>query len=166
MVAEGDMVAWLRTSTGTQSGDYMGYKAASKKITWKEMIFTRYNAEGKIAEEWAVSNMDEMLSASSGIDGLYEYMPPLRGQGINHNGRFLYLFGPADGKGPMISQAGTQTVSGNTIKNTIIFCTDPKQIGTSYTWMLKSFSGDTITYDMMDEKAQVIATGKAVRISN
>lgn len=166
MIAEGDMVAWLRTNTGTQTGDYMGYKAASKKITWKEMIFTRYNAEGKIAEEWAVSDMKEMLSASSGIDGLYEYMPPLRGQGINRNGRFLYLFGPADGKGPMISQAGTQTMSGNIIKNTIAFCTDPKQIGTSYTWMLKSFSGDTITYDMMDENAQVIATGKAVRISN
>lgn len=166
VIAEGDMVAWLRTNTGTQTGDYMGHKPTSKKITWKEMIFTRYNAEGKVAQEWVVSDMDEMLNAASGTEGLYEYLPPLKGQGVNRNGRFVYLFGPADGKGPMISQAGTQIISGDTVRNTITFCTDPKQIGTTYSWRLKSLSGDTITYEIMNEKAQITSIGRAVKISN
>ena len=166
VIAEGDMVAWQRTNTGTQTGDYMGHKPTSKKVTWKEMIFTRYNSEGKIAEEWALSNMNDMLNASSGIEGLFEYLPPLKGQGVNRNGRFVYLFGPANGNGPMTSQGGTQQISGDTVKNTIEFSTDPKQVGTTYSWRIKSISGDTTTYEILDEKGQVATSAKAIKVSN
>ncbi|MEO5601608.1 MAG: ester cyclase [Cyclobacteriaceae bacterium] len=166
IIAEGDMVAWLRTSTGTQTGDYMGYKPTAKKITWKEMVFTRYTSDGKVAEEWSVSDMHERLQAATGVEGVFEYLPPLKGQSVIRNGHFVYLFGPADGKGPMISQAGTHTISGDTIKNTITYCTDPRQIGTVYWWRAKSWSGDTLTYETMNEKGQITGGGSGIKITS
>ena len=166
VIAEGDMVAWLRTNTGTQTGDYMGYKPTAKKITWKEMVFTRYTTDGKIAEEWGVGDVHEMLQAASGVEGVYEYLPPLKGQSVVRNGHFVFLFGPVDGNEPMISQAGAHTISGDTIKNTITYCTDPKQIGTVYWWRVKSWSGDTITYETMNEKGQITGGGRSIKMSN
>lgn len=165
VISDGDMVAWLRTSTGTQLGDYAGHKPTNKKVTWKEMIFTRYDDQGKIAQEWGVSDLQETLRGATGIDGHYKYLPPTQGEGVNHNGRFLYLFGPADGKGPMISQAGSQTVSGDTVKNYIEFSTNSTQVGTIYMWRVTSWSGDTTYYETMDASGKAIGNGKVVRIS-
>jgi predicted ester cyclase len=164
VLAEGDMVAWLRTSTGTQTGDYMGRRASSRKITWKEMIFSQYSPEGKVTDEWSVSNVGEMLDGATSTDGIFEYLPPLKGQSINRNGRFVYLFGPSSGKGNIISQAGTQVISGDTVKNTITFCSDQKQVGTGYWWRMKAQSGDTITYELMDQKGRITGEGRAVKI--
>ena len=166
VIAEGDMVAWLRTNTGTQTGDYMGYKPTGKKNTWKRMVITRFNADGKVAEEWGVSNVHEILQAASGIDGVFEYLPPFKGQGVIRNGHFVYLFGPSDGSGPMISQAGTHRFSGDTVKNVITYCTDRKLIGTSYWWRVRSWSGDTVTYEIMNDKGQITGVGRAVKLSN
>lgn len=127
------------------------------------MVFTKYNEEGKIAEEWAVSEMGEMLIAARDIDGLYEYLPPAKGQGVNQNGRFLYLSGPADGKEPMAGSGGAQTVSGDTITNYVEFSTNPKLVGTMYMWRVTSWSGDTIFYNVMDTNGNVTGDGRAVR---
>jgi predicted ester cyclase len=164
LIAEGDMVAWIRTNSGTQTADYMGHASTDKKITWKEIIISKYDAEGKVSEEWGVTNIHEMLSDANEVDGFYEYLSPLKGQAFNRNGRFVYLFGMEDGKAPMVSQSGTQTISGDTIKNTIDFSTDPKLVGTSYFWRFKSISGDTVTYETMDEKGTVTSTGRATRV--
>lgn len=166
VVADGNMVAWLRTNTGTHTGDYAGRKGTSRTVSWKEMVFTRYNEEGKVEEEWGVSNMNEMLNAASGIEGVYEYLPPLRGQGVNRNGRFVYLFGTADGKGPMISEAGTQIMMGDTVRNTITFSTHPDRIGTTYAWRVTERAGDTTAYEIIDEEGKIIARPKALKVSN
>lgn len=166
VISDGKMTAWLRTNTGTQRGGYAGYEPTNKKVTWKEMVFTRYNDDGQIAEEWAVSDMRERLSAATGIDGHYRYVLPLQGEGVNHNGRFVYLVGDADNKGQMRSHSGTQLMSGDTIKNYIEFSTDPKQVGTMYMWRITSWSGDTASYETMDASGKVTGSGKAVRISH
>jgi len=165
IIAEGDMVAWLRTQTGTHNSRYDGYQPTGKKLSWQTMVFSRYNADGKIAEEWGVGNMDEVLQNASGIDGVYEYLAPGKGQSINRNGRFVYLFGPADGKGPMSSQAGTYTFSGDTVTNTITYATDTRQIGTSFKWKVKSWSGDTVVYETMNMKGELTGGGSAIRVS-
>lgn len=165
IVAEGDMVAWLRTNTGTHSSDYWGFRATGKKVTWKEMVFTRYTEDGKIAEEWAVGDTFEMLSKASGIEGVYEYLPPSKGQAVNRNGKYVYLFGPADGKVPMNSNAGTYEIVGDSIKNTITYHTDPKQVGTVFYWKVKSWSGDTVTYQTMNAKGEPTGIGRAIRAS-
>jgi len=46
VVAEGNMVAWLRTQSGTQKNNYWGHQPSGKKITWQEMVFTRYTDDG------------------------------------------------------------------------------------------------------------------------
>lgn len=165
LIAEGSMVAWLRTQSGTHKNSYWGYSPTGKKITWKEMVFTRYTDDGKIVEEWALSNASEMLQAANDIDGVYEYLPPGKGQSIVRNGRFVYLFSVAGGKGAMASQAGTHVISGDTVKNTITYCTDPQEVGRSYWWKVKSWSGDTVFYNLMNTKGEITGEGKAIRVS-
>lgn len=164
VVTEGDMVAWLRTNTGTQAGDYAGRSRSNKRLTWNEMIFSQFNNEGKIVKEWAVSDMQAKLDGASDIDGVYQYVAPLKGQGVNHNGRFLYLVGPADGSSPMAAHSGRQSVSGDTVKNIVEYSTDRKQIGTSYFWKITSISDDTTSYQIMDNDGKMTGTGKAVKI--
>lgn len=60
LATEGDRVTWVRTSRGTHRSDYMGVPATGRVVTWQDMIVTRYEA-GKIAEEWAVSDLGERL---------------------------------------------------------------------------------------------------------
>jgi len=166
VIAEGDMQAWLRTNTGTHTGEYMGYKPTGKIITWKDMVFTRNNADGKAVEEWGVSNEHEILQAASGIDGVYEYLPPRKGQAVIRNGHFVILSGPSDGSGPMISQAGTHKMSGDTVKLIITYCTNPKLIGTEFWSRVRSWSGDTMTYENMNDKGQISGVRRAVKLSN
>ncbi len=63
LATEGDRVTWLRTHRGTHQGEYLGVSASGRLITWREMIVTRYE-EGKIAEEWGVSDLAEHLHAN------------------------------------------------------------------------------------------------------
>lgn len=165
MLADGNMVAWLRTQTGTHNKEYAGIRPTGKKATFRGVMITRYTEDGKIAEEWGASNVDEALQEASGIDGVYEYLPPLKGQSIVRNGQFVYLFGQADGNGQMISQAGTHTISGDTVKNTVTYCTDPKQIGSIYLWRVTSWSGDTVSVETMNEKGQQTGGARSVRVS-
>ena len=53
MVAEGDRVAWLRTSRGTHQNDFMGHPATGELKTWKAIHITRI-VRKKIAEEWGI----------------------------------------------------------------------------------------------------------------
>jgi predicted ester cyclase len=166
VIAEGNMVAWLRTNTGTHSKDYWGFHPTGKKVTWKEMVITRYGEDGKIEEEWPVGDANEMFSKASGIDGVYEYLPPNKGQGVNRNGKFVYLFGSADGKGPMTSNAGTYELVGDSVKNTINYHSDSKQVGTVFFWKIKSWAGDTATYETMNANGQPTGGGRAIRVSH
>ena len=63
LTTEGDKVAWQRTHRGTHQGEYLGVPASGRLITWRSMIVTRYE-EGKIVEEWGVSDRAERLHAN------------------------------------------------------------------------------------------------------
>jgi predicted ester cyclase len=166
IVAERNLVSWIRTNTGTHTKDYMGFRATGKKVTWKETVTTLYDNSGKIAEEWAVSDATDKFSNASGIEGVLEYLPPNKGKAIMRNGQFIYLIGSADGKNPMFCHAGKYEISGETMKNTIRHSTDPKQIGNSFLWKVKLWSGDTLWYEIVNEKGEPTGGGSALKVSN
>lgn len=55
-----DRVAWQRTLRGTHEGDFMGFPATGREIVWRDMM-TSLVRDGRIAEEWAVSDLAERL---------------------------------------------------------------------------------------------------------
>ena len=99
------------------------------------------------------------------VDGVYEYLPPSKGFGVNRNGRFVYLFGGAEAKASMTGNGGTYEVVGDSVRNRITYHTDPKQVGNVFWWKIKSWSGDTATYETMNEKGERTGGGRAVRVS-
>ena len=54
-VAEGDLVAGVMTTEGTQTGEFMGMPASGKKFSIREMQMVRV-ANGKMAEHWGLAN--------------------------------------------------------------------------------------------------------------
>ena len=131
-----------------------GLVAAIMSLT---ILLSACNQESKVTEP-------NTASVNNDIDGVYEYLAPGKGQSVNRNGRFVYLFGSPDGKS-MTSQAGTYIISGDTVKNTVTYSTDPKQIGFVYWWKVKSWSGDTVSYNTMNEKSEITGGGRAIRVS-
>jgi predicted SnoaL-like aldol condensation-catalyzing enzyme len=166
VVAEGNMVSWRRTHEGTLQGDYMGHKATGKKVNWQEFIVARFTDDGRIAEEWGASDLETNMNNASGIEGEYEYLPPSKGRASVQNGQFVFLIGSADGSQPLHGEAGTYVIEGDRIRNTRIFSTNAKEVGTSFTWSVKSWSGDTLTYVVYNDKNESIGEGRSVRISN
>lgn len=61
LAAQGDRVAWQRTSTGTHRAAYSGIAPSGRRIVWRDMVVTRFS-DGKIAEEWAVSDLLERIT--------------------------------------------------------------------------------------------------------
>lgn len=51
LVANGDMVSYRATETGTNTGTFLGIPATGKKATWTEIQFLRI-ADGKVVEHW------------------------------------------------------------------------------------------------------------------
>lgn len=164
-ISDGNMISWRRTSKGTHSGDVMGYKATGKPITWHEYVVTQFTDDGKIAQEWGASDLDMILRNASGIEGEYEYVPPLKGHASVHNGQFIFVVGPADGSQPMAGKAGTYVIEGDKVISTFTYSTIAKEAGTSFSWSTKSWSGDTITYVTYNEKNEQTGEGRSVRVS-
>ncbi len=165
IVAEGNMVSWRRTHTGTHTGDFMGYKATGKVITWTEFNLTQFAEDGKILQEWGAGDLETALQRANGIEGTYEFLPPLKGQASMRNGRFNFVFGSADGKQPLKGQAGTYVVKDDIVTNTYTYSTDPKEVGQSFSWKVKSWSGDTATYTIMNDKGEPLREGRSLRIN-
>jgi predicted ester cyclase len=53
--AEGDKVSTRRTWRGTHQGPYRGIAPTGKRVTWTQISIVRLS-EGKIVEDWAVSD--------------------------------------------------------------------------------------------------------------
>lgn len=60
LVTQGDRVAWIRTHRGTQKAEFMGVPASGRVVIWQEMVVSRFE-NGKIVEEWGVSDLGERL---------------------------------------------------------------------------------------------------------
>ena len=59
-VAEGDLVAGVMTTKGTQTGEFMGMPPSGKKFSVREMHMVRV-ANGKMAEHWGLANEMSMM---------------------------------------------------------------------------------------------------------
>lgn len=55
-----DRVAWQRTLRGIQEGEFMGFPASGREITWRDMVTSRFD-EGLIVEEWVITDLAERL---------------------------------------------------------------------------------------------------------
>lgn len=166
IIVEGNHAGWYRTSTGTHKKEYRGYPPSGEKISWTEILISEYDNKGLIAKEWYATDMDQKLSETNKIDGVFEYLPPLKGQSINRNGKFTYLYGPADGSAPMISQAGTYNVADGIVKNTVTYSTETSQLGREYWWKVKSWDGDTVTFETMNVKGELTGGGRSIKIAD
>ena len=60
LIQAGDTIAWQRTLSGTHKADMMGIPPTGQKVKWTDMMVTRFDG-GKIAEEWAVSELAGQL---------------------------------------------------------------------------------------------------------
>ena len=62
LAAHGDTITWLRTNRGTHRGNFTGVAPSGRNLTWRDMVVTRF-AGGKVAEEWAGSDLSAQLLA-------------------------------------------------------------------------------------------------------
>jgi len=60
LMSSRDTVAWRRTLRGTHAASLKGIPASGKRVEWQDMLVSRF-AGGKIAEEWAVSDLAAAL---------------------------------------------------------------------------------------------------------
>ena len=60
LVENGNTITWLRSLQGVHENDMMGIPASGKIVKWNEMVVSRFE-DGKIAEEWLVSNLAGQL---------------------------------------------------------------------------------------------------------
>lgn len=60
LMAEKDKVAWRRTWKAIQTGSYKGFPATNKKMTWTDMVVTRFG-DGLIVEDWLLTDLAEQL---------------------------------------------------------------------------------------------------------
>ena len=102
-------------------------------------------------------------SAPSRAEGMYEYVGTNKGQSILENGRFVFLYGPSDGSSAMVGDAGTYKVARDTFTAKITYSTVPGNIGGWRSWTVVSWSGDTVTYALLDTARHEIGRGRAVK---
>ena len=60
LMRSADRVAWQRTFRGTNRAGLKGIPPTGKKVEWTDILVSRFEG-GKIAEEWAVSQLAERL---------------------------------------------------------------------------------------------------------
>jgi predicted ester cyclase len=51
-VAEGDRVATRLAGRGRAVGEVLGVQGDGREVTWTGMVLSRFDADGRIAEEW------------------------------------------------------------------------------------------------------------------
>lgn len=67
LFAEGDMVAWSATLTGTHSGEFVGIAPTGKKISATAIAISRME-DGKEAERWQGQVMGELTIYQQLVD--------------------------------------------------------------------------------------------------
>ena len=103
-------------------------------------------------------------ASDSPLEGVFEYTGGLTGQSIMIGGRYVFLFGPADGSGSMTSHAGTYVIADDVVTHTIRYHTNPDRVGDVFSWRVESTSGDTITYVTMDEAGETTGGGMSIKV--
>jgi steroid delta-isomerase-like uncharacterized protein len=63
LVRTKDRVAWQRTLHGSHRGSFRGFPATNRRVLWRDMVTSRFR-EGRIAEDWVVTDLVERLLRS------------------------------------------------------------------------------------------------------
>lgn len=63
LVESDDRISWQRTIRGTQTSSFQGFPASDLEITWRDMVVSQIE-DGRIREEWVVSDLAEALLRS------------------------------------------------------------------------------------------------------
>jgi steroid delta-isomerase-like uncharacterized protein len=61
VVSEGDRAAWRWSARGTHQEAYMGVPPTYRSITFSGMTISRFDPDGRIAEDWASWNRVSVL---------------------------------------------------------------------------------------------------------
>ncbi|HEX6813793.1 MAG TPA: ester cyclase [Planctomycetota bacterium] len=56
-------VAWQRTLRGTHRGDFKGFPATGRRVTWRDMVASQFQ-DGIITEDWVITDLAERLLLS------------------------------------------------------------------------------------------------------
>jgi predicted ester cyclase len=57
MIGEGDLVATLKTFSGTHEGEFIGFPPTGRRVTFEVFDLVRLK-DGQVTEHWAVIDMD------------------------------------------------------------------------------------------------------------
>lgn len=60
-IAEGERVAQRLTGRGTLKGEFMGMQPTGRTAEWQEMHWHRFDANGKLAEHWDITDSIGMM---------------------------------------------------------------------------------------------------------
>ena len=60
LAQQDDRVAWQRTIQATHRGPFKGFPATNLRMTWREMITSRFEGD-LIVEEWFLTDLAEQL---------------------------------------------------------------------------------------------------------
>lgn len=58
-----DRVSWQRTIRARQEGAFKGFPASGRDIVWRDVVTSRFR-DGRIVEEWVISDLAEQLLLS------------------------------------------------------------------------------------------------------
>lgn len=61
LVEGSERVAWQRTFRARHVGSYQGFPATKRELIWRDMVTSRFDDAGLIAEEWVISDLAERL---------------------------------------------------------------------------------------------------------
>jgi steroid delta-isomerase-like uncharacterized protein len=70
VITEGDRAVARVTTTGTQTGDWMGMPASGKRIEVRLIDIMRFDDLGRICEHWGVMDMLSMLQQLGAAPGM------------------------------------------------------------------------------------------------
>ncbi|MCB9898126.1 MAG: ester cyclase [Planctomycetes bacterium] len=62
LVQAGAKITWRRTLRGTHAAALSGLPPSGKKLTWTDLIVSRFE-DGRIAEDWVASDLAEKMLA-------------------------------------------------------------------------------------------------------
>ncbi len=64
LLASGRRISWQRSVHGTQTGAFQGFPASGRRFTWRDMVVSQIE-DGRIVQEWVVSDLAEALLRST-----------------------------------------------------------------------------------------------------
>ena len=115
------------------------------------MTFTSCNSGSKSKTEDKADFNQEAYDQQ--IQGVFEYLSPNQGLSVNYDKHFIFIFGNSDTS--MVCQAGSYTVSRDTVIFTTQYATDPELVGTSIKWSAPFTDNDSIKFFLFDDSGNI-----------